>query len=204
MRPLSLYDRWAPTYADEPHNPLMAAEQHAMRRALSSASGTDALDLGAGSGRYGRWLRARGFAVVVSVDLSMAMLRRHTHAAGRVCADATALPLRHRCLDVIVAGLAFGEARDLRPIMAEAGRVLRPGGWLVYSDFDPGWPDRGWRRTFRDASGHECEVPLVAHQPDDHAAALAAAGFDSGPPDVVSLQGQPALLVWRARRRSEP
>ena len=49
---LEAYERWAPTYPPEPHNPLMRAEQREVLTQLPVLAGRRVLDLACGTGRY--------------------------------------------------------------------------------------------------------------------------------------------------------
>lgn len=83
------------------------------------------VEVGSGTGTYSGFTAATA-EVAVSFDLSMEMLR--TAPAGpsrRVAADASALPLRDRSVDLLVIINMF-----LFP--AEVDRVLREGGTLVW------------------------------------------------------------------------
>jgi malonyl-CoA O-methyltransferase len=172
----SLYDRWAPVYPPVAHNALMRAEEDAVIPQLRGARPSRALDAGAGTGRYTPRLRAAGATHVVSLDWSAAMLRRQPPGAARVCADARRLPFGSGTFGLINASLMAGDVADLQPWLCELARVLMPGGRLVYSDFHPAWHVRGWRRTFRDASGATVVLPCAVHSIADHHAAWAAAG----------------------------
>jgi ubiquinone/menaquinone biosynthesis C-methylase UbiE len=171
------YELWAETYPPVAHNPLMRAEQAVVARRLAAIRSTCALDVGTGSGRYTPLLEATGAATVVGADLSMAMLSRNA-TRHRVCADAHRLPLSSATFDLINASLIAGDIPDLTPWMAELGRVLMPGGHLIYSDFHPNWDDRGWQRTFRARDGAERALPRASHQLTDHFAAIEGAGLD--------------------------
>ena len=87
------------------------------------------------------------------------------------------LPLPAAAFDLVVSGLAVGHAPDLHRWLAEAARVLRPGGALLYSDFHPFAKQAGWQRTFRDPGGATRAVPFHAHEPAAHAAAARALGL---------------------------
>jgi malonyl-CoA O-methyltransferase len=99
-----------------------------------------------------------------------------------------------------------GDLGDLGPFVADAARVLRPGGHLIYSDFHPSWSIRGWRRTFRAKDGTLHEVSYVPHALDGHLSALQTGGFD-----LVTLReprldtrSELALVVVHAVKRGAP
>ncbi|PWU46546.1 bifunctional 3-demethylubiquinone 3-O-methyltransferase/2-octaprenyl-6-hydroxy phenol methylase [Micromonospora globispora] len=97
------------------------------------ASRPDALlvDLGCGAGLLAPHLAGKGYRHV-GVDLTRSAL---AHAAGHgvtvVNADATAVPLADGCADVVSAGELLEHVPDWRRAVAEACRLLRPGGLLV-------------------------------------------------------------------------
>lgn len=68
---------------------------------------------------------------VVCVDRSLGMLRRATHGSPRVQADAERLPLADGSADVVVLAFVLFMLQDAPRAVAEAARVLRPGGWLL-------------------------------------------------------------------------
>ena len=89
------------------------------------------LDLGCGSAPVAR--RGAGPARYVGVDRSEAELRRGRAAApvAVVLGDARALPVADRTVDAVVASMMLMVVADVDEVLAEAGRVLRPGGRLV-------------------------------------------------------------------------
>ena len=102
------------------------------------------LDLGAGTGRASLALKQRYRAAqVVALDLSPAMLaeaaRRQTllRRFRRVCADATALPLREASVDLVFSNLMLHWCNEPDAVFAECRRVLRPGGLLTFTAFGP-------------------------------------------------------------------
>jgi len=56
---------------------------------------------------------------------------------GWCCADAESLPLHDGSLSMIFSNLALQWCSDLSKIMAEAMRVLQPGGCLAFSTLGP-------------------------------------------------------------------
>jgi len=214
-----VYERWAPAYDAEPHNPLMVAEQHAMTARLPELAGCDVLDLACGTGRYAKLAARANARRVVGLDASQAMLSRAT-IDHRVRADLTSLPFHDASFDVVISGLAIGHAADLDACFAEIARVLRGGGTLLYSDFHPEATRAGFRRGFRDATGQRFELPADGYGVERHFAALNAAGLrrvdftevraglelTEGFPGSVEFYrawyGTPLVLVLCARREA--
>ena len=190
-RPVGLlpgYALWAAAYAPQAHNPLMAVEQEAMLALLPNVQGKVCLDLACGSGRYARLLRERGAGRVVGVDYSAAMLARsHYPGCGLARAHFLALPFAANTFEVVVCGLAVGHEPNLPGLLAEAGRVLRPGGGLFYSDIHPFGVLAGWQRTFTAVNGAVYALPHHLHLPGHHVQACRAAGL------TVTAMAEPAL-----------
>jgi SAM-dependent methyltransferase len=103
------------------------------------------LEIGCGTGVYGPRLRQLGWRAA-GVDLSMGMLR---HAQGRlpvVQGDAGRLPVPSGALDAVITVMVHTDLPDYAPVLAEASRVLRPGGRFVHVGVHPcfcgGFADR--------------------------------------------------------------
>jgi len=107
-----------------------------------------AIDIGAGTGQISRTLTQRYKKVrVVAVDIAPNMLRIARRRAGPlvrlrqrqvfVCGDAARLPLPGRSADMILSNLTLQWCDDLDRVFAEFGRVLRPGGLVLFSTFGP-------------------------------------------------------------------
>jgi malonyl-CoA O-methyltransferase len=173
---LEAYERWADTYAPEPHNPLMAGEQRATVALLPDVRGCRVLDLACGTGRYSRLAADAQAAEIFAVDLSPAMLRGVT-AGVRIQASMDRLPFVDASFDCVISGLALGHAPDLDRWMREVARVLVPGGTLLYSDFHPAATRRGLGRTFKDRSQRLHTVPHYCHEVDAQRRAAAVAGL---------------------------
>lgn len=93
------------------------------------------LDLGCGTGLGARQLRARyPQAALLALDRAPGMARI-ARAAGvdALVADAQRLPLATASCDAIFSNLVLQWCPEPRKALAEALRVLRPGGWLCLS-----------------------------------------------------------------------
>ena len=102
------------------------------------------VDVGAGTGRGTAALKKRyPKAEVIAIDTAVPMLQAARHHSGwlrpflRVAAEATALPLADDSVDILHANLCFQWVNDLAALFAECTRVLKPGGFLVFSTLGP-------------------------------------------------------------------
>jgi ubiquinone/menaquinone biosynthesis C-methylase UbiE len=94
------------------------------------------LDVGGGPGAYAAWLSGRGYDVHLldPVTLHIEQARAHAGLAGAEVGDARALPFVDESADaVLLLGPLYHlpEADDRVRALAEARRVLRPGGVLA-------------------------------------------------------------------------
>jgi SAM-dependent methyltransferase len=98
------------------------------------------LDIGCGEGRVSRDLAALGHHVV-SLDGSLSMAgAAATHPdAGRsvLVADAARLPFRDASATLAVAFMSYQDVDDFESAIAEAARVLQPGGVLLMAIVHP-------------------------------------------------------------------
>jgi ubiquinone/menaquinone biosynthesis C-methylase UbiE len=150
------------------------------RRWVCSQARGDVLELAIGTGRnlpyYPSDVRLTG------VDLTPAMIelaRQRADALGRMIhlrvGDAQALDLPDARFDTVVATLALSSIPDERQAVAEARRVLRPGGRLLLLEHvrSPLLPVRALQRLLDPLFVH-CYGDHLLREPLDH---LAAVGF---------------------------
>lgn len=94
-----------------------------------SREGAVLVDLGCGAGLMAPHLRGYRH---VGVDCTHSALRQAAeHGVSAVRGDVAAVPLRSGCADVVTAGEILEHVTDLDTCVAEACRLLRPGGTLV-------------------------------------------------------------------------
>jgi SAM-dependent methyltransferase len=112
-----------------------------LRRCLPGVSGGQVLDLGCGAGQLLDRVLASGLRPSwTGVDLRPEAVEaaRAAHPdASFLVASADDVPVADATVDVVVAELLFSSLPSAtleRAVAAEIGRVLRPTGWLVWSD----------------------------------------------------------------------
>ena len=73
-------------------------------------------------------------------------------------------PPPDRSIDVALTDLVLEHIDDLRPVFAEAARVLRPGGVFWVSELHPAMQRAGKQANFTDpATGTEHRIPAYRH-----------------------------------------
>ncbi len=101
----------------------------------AAGSGTHVLDLCCGQGIVARGLLDAG-AKVTGLDFSPAMLaiaRENAPEAEFIEGDAMDLPFEDGFFDAVAMGFGMPHVPDPPAVMAEARRVLKPGGRFAYS-----------------------------------------------------------------------
>ncbi|MBI5929464.1 MAG: class I SAM-dependent methyltransferase [Chloroflexi bacterium] len=174
----SAYAQWAKTYPAEAHNLLMQVEQTALMELMPSLQQKFILDLGCGTGRWGKIALSRGAEVVIGLDNSLPMLRVGV-LEWMAQAEMTDLPLQSSSVDVILCGLALGHLphTKARQAVAEMGRVLKSGGVALISDFHPFQAWQGAQRTFTGDDGRTYAVEHTIHGYADYLDYSQAAGL---------------------------
>ncbi len=153
-------------------------------------AGDRAIDIGAGNGRHSYELYRRGADVVAfdqnadelaEVDTMFAALRAEGEVPDRARArvqtgDALALPFDDETFDVVVLSEVLEHIPDDRSAIAEAVRVLRPGGVAAVSV--PRWlPERvcwALSRAYHEVEGGHVRI----YRADELVDKLTAAGLE--------------------------
>ena len=107
----------------------------ALVEAVGAGPGVDALDLCCGQGNVAAGLLKAG-AKVTGLDFSPAMLEMARAAVPEalfVEGDAMALSFEDQSFDAVTIGFGMPHVPDPPKVVAEAHRVLRPGGRLAFS-----------------------------------------------------------------------
>ena len=145
----SRYDGIADFYDSKVGDDVGDAATAALLELAGEVRGLQVLDLACGQGRVARALARHG-ARVVGADLAAALLEKGRAAEDDgplgieyLHADVTAPDaLTGRVFDGVVSNFALSDIADVDGALATVARVLRPGGWFVFSILHPCFP--GW------------------------------------------------------------
>ncbi len=175
-----------------------------LREALEGAPGRRLADIGGGTGNYAVALRQEGWKPVV-VDRSPEMLAR---AAGKgletVHANAERLPFEDETFDAAIMISMLHHVDDRGAALAEARRILRPGGRLVLMGFTGEDAATLWILDYFPSSRpwmEDTHPPLAAFLDVLPGAGLLRFEFtDMEDASLAALSAQPERLLEAAER----
>jgi len=117
------------------------------------------VDVGCGTGLHFAAVRACGYTVV-GVDFSGDQLRLAAARERRVVrGDARRLPLADGSVPVVLMTFTHTDIDDFPAAVAEAARVLRPGGRLIYLGLHPAYVGAFADRSAEVDDGRLCLTP---------------------------------------------
>jgi SAM-dependent methyltransferase len=160
-------------YAWQTRNPVLAVREAALARRVLVRAGERLLEIGCGEGANLHHLRDEG-AIRFGVDYSgakTAFARRATDA-HTVTADATRLPFTDGAFDAVLIRDVLHHIEDVVGVLAEARRVLRPGGRLTLLE-----PNRASPFILMQAALIPAERGVLRSTAAALASTLARAGF---------------------------
>ncbi len=178
------------TYRDHLNTP-------AFLQMLPEVNGLTGLDIGCGEGSNTRELAARG-ACMTALDIASIFIQHAYNFPGSppihyLVADGEHIPLAAACFDFVTGFMSFMDAANVSAVIAEACRVLKPGGFLQFSISHP-LLDVPHHKNLRGADGR-----TYAYEVGGYFTSLqgevAEWIFSAAPPEVV--QGLPKFHVPR-------
>ncbi|GAA3235378.1 class I SAM-dependent methyltransferase [Nonomuraea helvata] len=171
------YRIWSRNY-DGP-NSAFDLDEPFIREIVDALPAGDALDAACGTGRMAAYLAGRGHRVR-GVDSSPDMLERarlRVPQAEFLPGELSSLPVPGESVDLVVCSLALTHVPVLDPVLAEFGRVLRPGGHVVIADIHPEGVAQGVVPPVRLPDGRPGRVATYRHLVGDYVRAALAAGL---------------------------
>jgi len=177
-----------------------------LRRELAEHARGLVLEVGAGDGALVGLYPPQRVQAVLAAEPDGAMLRYLRRRAGAgpvevrvVAAEAEALPLPDACVDRVLFSLVLCSVRSPAQALAEARRVLRPGGQLLFLEHVAS-SQPGWRRAQQALTPLWSRLAAGCHLDRDPLRVAEQAGFrvevlrrwGSGMQPVVLCRGEPA------------
>lgn len=135
---LEVWDRCAPSYVGG-FEALTSGATESLLDLAEVGNGTSLLDIGTGPGTIIGPAKQRG-AEVTAVDLSPAMValaKKRYPTTDISLGDASSLEYKEATFDAITIGFCLHHAANPNAMLAEALRVLRPGGRLSFAVWAP-------------------------------------------------------------------
>ncbi len=175
------YDIWAKTY-DESENATRDLDAVALRAQPFELAGADVVEIGCGTGKNTEWLAGRA-AEVVALDFSENMIqiarrRVRSERVRFVPHDVTQpWPVAGSAFDLVTCNLVLEHIEDVRPVFAQARRVMRTGGTFYVSEFHPFRQLLGRQARFAGEANEEIKVPAFVHDTADFVGAGLAEGL---------------------------
>lgn len=166
---------------------------------LPDIDGLAGLDIGCGEGHNTRLLARRG-ARMTGLDISRRFLHHARNAEAEtplgiqyVHGSGLALPFANEAFDFLTAFMSLMDMPETQRVLAEAYRVLRPGGFLQFSIVHP-CSDTPIRRKIKNEAGEDIAIQLGGyfHRPSGD---IEEWSFSGAPPEI--RQQWPAFKVPR-------
>lgn len=140
-----LYSKHAQQYDSVVQDNIYNAylERPSLQALLDNTYGLDVLDLGCGSGVYAQYFLSQGVKSVTCVDFSKEMIELVKSKFGEKVNSyvqdlSQGLPNEsNSSADVVVCPLVLHYLKDLNLLFKEVFRVLKPGGYMVFSTHHP-------------------------------------------------------------------
>ncbi len=136
------YDKMATKYSSKRQRGIFYNELLEMPNTLSmmrKIRSKKVLDLGCGSGIYSEILKSRG-AIVSGIDISKKMIdiaKSQVDGIDFKVGSVYKLPYRSNYFDIVLAALVIHYFDDLEAAFREIRRVLKKGGYFVFSTDNP-------------------------------------------------------------------
>ena len=175
------YNQWAATY-DTVENKTRDADAVAVQTVLSTLNLNKVLEAGCGTGKNTAWL-AQKVNHLTAMDFSEGMLQQ---AKAKVANEPVTFvqadmklkwPFERGAFDAITCNLVLEHIQRLQPVMKEAARVLKSGGYLFVCELHPYKQYGGSKARFETTEGTQV-LECFVHHASDYFTAATEAGFN--------------------------
>lgn len=165
------YDQWADTYDDTLKDWNYQAPKDAVD-ALSGClkAGDRVLDVGCGTGLFGKTLSEKLDCRIEGVDISAASLKvaeEHGHYTRlqRHDLQVTPLPLDDGTFDAAACIGVMTYIEDAAALLADLCRIVRPGGHIYFTHRDDRWTEDDFDGILKDLEQRGLWTPVTVSPP---------------------------------------
>jgi len=180
LSPKEGYDLWALTYSQET-NPIKDLSNRFVESTLPDLSGKSVLDAGCGSGHFCMYAQKHHAAKIMGIDFSQVMIdeaKKNCPTVQFYCADLSTFNLNKEPVDVIICALVIGHIENISKVFSNFSALLKPGGYLILTDFHPILTLQNAKRTFKNPQTQEiAEIKHYLHRLDEIKSLLESLGF---------------------------
>lgn len=161
------YDEWAGTYDATLKNwEYQAPDDAAATLSEHLTTGVDILDVGCGTGMFAKAMSRQLECRIEGIDISLASLKI-AEKQGRYDRlqqhdlQATPLPIADNAFDAAACVGVMTYIEDVAGLMVDLCRVIRPGGYLLFTQRDDRWADRKFDSLISDFVERRLWKPIM-------------------------------------------
>ncbi len=155
INPEKGYDIWAVSYDDQPDNLMLALDEAVFTSLVTGLelTGKKIVDVGCGTGRHWKKIVDAQPGQLTGYDISegmLTMLRQKFPASETYqLTDNKLFNTATGSCDIIISTLTMAHIENAKDALQEWGRVLKPGGSVIITDYHPEVLQKGGQRTFK-------------------------------------------------------
>ena len=152
--PAQAYDLWAAAYDLQPNNLMLALDETVFSELLGAVHIKEkvVVDIGCGTGRHWEKILEKGPISLTGYDVSEKMLellqQKFPPAITHLLRDDRLNETPDASVDVVISTLTIAHIEKVETAMTEWDRVLKPGGFILITDYHPEALQKGGKRTF--------------------------------------------------------
>lgn len=153
--PQVAYDIWAKNYDSQPDNLMLALDEEVFSTLLNDVgvNNTIIADIGCGTGRHWEKIFEKEPKKLIGFDVSEGMLKmlqqKFPVAQTYLLINDELSQLQNESCDIVISTLTIAHIKNADAAIAEWNRVLKPGGYMIISDYHPSALQNGAKRTFK-------------------------------------------------------
>jgi ubiquinone/menaquinone biosynthesis C-methylase UbiE len=153
--PHAAYNEWAKDYDSQPDNLMLALDEEVFSALLNEVDIANSIvaDIGCGTGRHWKKMFESNPRKLIGFDVSEGMLKMLRHkfvdAETYLLINDKLRQLTSESCDIVISTLTIAHIKNADAAIAEWNRILKPGGYMIITDYHPSALQKGAKRTFK-------------------------------------------------------